>query len=65
MALDTKPATSLRAGYGQTYQDGGLADLDPMISDLVDSSTFKRATTVDVTSGSAQVRSGALTVPGG
>ena len=35
------------------------------MSDLVDSTTFKQAKTVDVTSGSAQVRSGAMTIQGG
>ena len=66
MALDTKQATSLRAGYGQSYSsDGGFQDLDTPMSDLVDSTTFKQAKTVDVTSGSAQVRSGAMTIPGG
>ena len=34
MALDTKQATSLRAGYGQSYDsDGGFQDLDTPMSD--------------------------------
>jgi hypothetical protein len=65
MALDTKKSTSLRDGYGQTYQDGGFADVNHKMADLVDSGVFKIASTVSATSGSAQVRSGAMTVPGG
>jgi|TARA_R110000824_G_scaffold352160_1_gene539227 hypothetical protein len=65
MALDTKKSTSLRDGYGQTYQDGGFADVNHKMADLVDSGVFKIASTVSVTSGSAQVSSGAMTIPGG
>ena len=62
MALDTKKSTSLRDGYGQTYKDGGFAEVNDKMADLVDSGVFKLASTVSVTSGSAQVRSGAMTI---
>ena len=65
MALDTKKSTSLRDGYGQTYRDGGFVEVNDKMNDLVDSGVFKLTSTVTVTSGSRNVRSGAMTIPGG
>ena len=62
MALDTKKSTSLRDGYGQTYRDGGFVEINDKMADLVDSGVFKLTSTTSATSGSAQVRSGAMTV---
>ena len=42
MALDNKKSTSLKDGYGTTYQsNGGEFNLDSKMSDLVDSGVFK------------------------
>ena len=60
MALDTKKSTSLRDGYGQTYRDGGFVEINDKMADLVDSGVFKLTSTTSATSGSAQVRSGAM-----
>lgn len=66
MALDNKKSTSLKDGYGTTYQsNGGEFNLDSKMSDLVDSGVFKLTKTVTVTSGSVSVDSGAMTIPGG
>ena len=66
MALDTKKSTSLKDGYGTTYQsNGGEFNLDSKMSDLIDSGVFKLTKTVTVTSGSVSVDSGAMTIPGG